>query len=1082
MKKLSLLFSMMMFVVGFTMAQRTVTGTITDVDGLSLIGANVTAEGTTVGTITDIDGNFTLKVPADVNALVVSYTGFTTKNIPLGTSDVVNVVLLEGLELGEVVVTATGIDRNSREISYANQTVSSEDLNSAPNKNALEALRGKAAGVKITTGSGSVGASNRIVLRGESSLTGNNNALIVVDGIPIDNASSRGGATTGLFSAQDGYADYGNRFNDLNPEDIESVTVLKGASATSLYGSRGASGVLVITTKKGSGKDGKVDVSVNSTTSVEQAYVLLQRQDRYGQGFGLPFAANPSFDSGENWSWGPEFDGVVRPWTSPVDADGDGNAEFLSRPYSAVPNQLENFFRTGRTFANNFALSGTKGGYDFYASYGNVKQFGILDNTDYTRHNIKISAGAKLTEKLKASVSITYANTDQNTALEGYRPFEGQNAYANAVQSPVNIPLHELRDYNSPYHNFDGYYGSYTSNPYFILNEFGNHGNINNLLGAATLNYEPIPKLNLMARFGINNVSTNLDESIPVYQYNPHFVWFDNLDYSLRGNRSNNVGEYFELEGVNINKDYTLQANYLFDLNESGSLTLSPTVGWNLFQRSTRTLSSRTVGGLIVEDWYNLGNSQGALNTTETNSDYWLYGIYGQLQFGYQNKLFFDYSARNDYSSTLPPGSNSFFYQAVGASAIISEFVDFGSPSGVSFMKLRASYGTTGKDAPLYALYARNQANPTIQSLANGHDLFFPHNANSGVTVGNQIGNDQLKPELTTTAELGLDAGFFENKVNLEYTYYSSNHKDQLVIVNLPSSTGFSSTTLNIGEMTNKGHELKLNLKPIDGMWSGVTWDVDFLYAKNTNEVVEIIDPETDGNELVVGNLPGEVDIYAIEGQPYGTFKGTVNKTTPDGRVIVDATGLPVEGSELVNLGSYQPDYTLSYGTTVGYKGLKLNVLFDQKVGGHFLSFTKDLVEFNGTSLTTLIGDRGAFVVENSVVENPDGTYSENTVATNPYDFIRNEPFSTHLIDASFIKLRELGLTYQLSNSLLNKLPFSNLSVGVFAKNLKFWLPEENTFADPEVNGPGLTGNATGVETTQTPPSRSFGVRLSANF
>jgi TonB-dependent SusC/RagA subfamily outer membrane receptor len=389
-------------------AQRTITGTITNVEGEPLIGANVIVKGTSIGTVADFNGNFQLEVPADATTIVVSYTGFDSKEVALGASDVVNVTLAEGVFIEEIVVTALGIDRNARDVAYANQVVESEDLLSAPNKNTLEALRGKVAGVKISTGSGSVAASTRIVLRGEGSLTGNNNALIVVDGIPIDNSATRSGDPNNRLHnlAVSGYADFGNRFNDLNPADIESVTVLKGPSATSLYGSRGASGVLLITTKKGAGREGLFEVGINSSFSAEQAYVLMERQDKYGQGFYLPFATAPGRDSGENWSWGPAFDNVVRPWTSPVDADGDGDLEWLSRPYSAVPKQIQNFFDIGTTWTNGIFFSGSKSDFTYYASYSNTDQVGILQNTGYIRNTLKFGSSAKLSDRLTADFSL----------------------------------------------------------------------------------------------------------------------------------------------------------------------------------------------------------------------------------------------------------------------------------------------------------------------------------------------------------------------------------------------------------------------------------------------------------------------------------------------------------------------------------------------------------------------------------------------------------------------------------------------------------------------------------------------------
>jgi len=1078
MKKLVLMLCFSIVGLGALMAQRTVSGTITNADGEALIGANVIVKGTVIGTVTDVDGYYTLEVPAEAKALVVSYTGFDTREIVLGASNVVDVELSEGVFLEEVVVTALGIDRNARDVAYANQVVKSDELLSAPNKNTLEALRGKAAGVRITEGSGSVGASTRIVLRGEGSLTGNNNALIVIDGIPIDNEATRSGDPNNRLGnfAQDGYADFGNRFNDLNPNDIESVTILKGPSATSLYGSRGASGVLLVTTKNGSGKDGKFEIGINSSYSVEDAYVLMQRQDQYGQGFGIPFQPNPGRDSGENWSWGPAFDGVVRPWTSPVDADGDGDLEWLSRPYSAVPDQIHDFFDYGHTLSNSIHLSGSKDNFTYYLSYSNTDQDGILQNTSYKRNTFKFAASAKLSKRLTSDFSISYAIVDQNTAQEGQRPFEGQNAYANALQAPVNIPYTELRDYTSPFHSFTGFYGSYTVNPYFVLNENINEGKINNLLGNAQLRYSITDNWDITTKLGLNNVRTDITQAVPQYQYTDHFYFGDDLTWNPRGGRQGFSGFYAESGLNNTNLDFTVLSNYGTQLTDKISGDLS--VGFNWFQRQTERLDGQTVGGIVVPGFYSLSNSVQSPLADNDETKYRIMGLFGNLRFGFENKVFLEYSARNDWSSTLPEANNAFFYQAVGASAILSDILSL-QGDALSYLKVRASYGTTGKDAPLYLLNSVYVGNPTLQSLGNGHDLFFPLNSQAGYTKGNTIGNPDLKPELTTTFEAGIDASFLKDRIALEYTFYQSKHTDQIVVVTLPDATGFSRTVKNLGEMENTGHEIGLTLRPLVSS-RGLNWDINLLYSTNDNEVIRI-NPEGDQTELVIDNFAGVNSVAAV-GLPYGTFKGQVVKTNDAGQVVVDASGVPLFSDDLEYLGSYQPDFLASMASTFGFRGLSLNVLFDVKNGGQFLSYTKDLVEFNGTALTTLIGDRQYFVVENSVVENADGTYSPNTKEVAPYDYIRNLPFSDHLIDASYVKLRELGLKYQIPGTVLSKTPFKSATVGVFAKNVKFWLPDENTFADPEVNGPALTGNATGIETTQTPPSRSYGVTLSLIF
>lgn len=1072
MKQLLLVLGLVLSCASWTLAQRMISGTITDDAGEPLIGANVVVENTTIGTITDFEGQFELEVPADATKLVISYTGFSTKTVDLtpGVSTF-DLVLDQGELLDEVVVTGFTTNRNSRNVTYANQTVSSEDLLSQPNNNALEALRGKAAGVKINTGSGSVGASSRIVLRGESTLTGNNNALIVIDGIAVDNAASRGGSGT----AQDGYADYGNRFNDLNPNDIETMTILKGPAATALYGSRGSAGVVVITTKKGTRDNFKIDL--NSTYSQQRANVVLERQDQFGQGYD-----NAHFDSGENWSWGPRFDGVVRPWTSPIDADGDGSIEALVRPYSAVPNQIEDFFQTGHTFDNNIAISGNTSGFNYYASYGNQNVTGIVDNTSSVRNSFNFRAGADLTPKLSSNFGITYSKKVLNTAQEGYRPFEAQNAYANAIQAPVNIPYTEVKDYKSPFQDLNGFYGSYSSNPYFILNEYINDGNIDNFFGNIELKYDLLENLSVTARAGLNTVNTIIETAVPSYTSPTQLVWTDDLQLTTRNTRQNSLGEYNKLTGKNTNVDATIMGNYFTDLSADFDLNVS--AGYNIFDRRTENVTASTMGGLVVPGWYNVQNSVLQPLSAQSSTKYQIYGLLGNISLGWRDMIFLEYSARNDWSSTLPKENNSFFYQGVGASVVLSDLLGLQDNNVLNFVKLRGGLGTTGKDASPYLTASYFSGNPVIQSL-NQHNIITPLNGQPGFTVGNFIGNPELKPELTKLFEFGADLGFFDNRINVEYTFYNSTHTDQIVNVNLPSSSGYTFTAANIGEMENKGHELKINLRPIQNLVKDLTWDLDLIYSTNDNKVIKISD-QTD--EITVGGpyTNGAISMVAKEGLPYGTFKSTVPMTTESGQIIVDQTGIPILTSEEVYLGAYQPDYTASLGTTIGFKGFALNVLVDVRKGGQFLSITKNQSEFNGTALSTLIGDREPFIIENSVKIDEAGNYVANDIEVTAQDLyaVSDVYFGggSLLIDASFVKLRELGLSYTFPNSLLKNTPFAAARLKVFGSNLKYWLPEENTYADPEVNGASLNGNAVGIETTQIPSARSFGVNLGLTF
>jgi TonB-linked SusC/RagA family outer membrane protein len=1049
---------------------RTVTGKITSSeDGSPLPGVNVVLKGTTEGTVTDAEGSYTMNVPQTGGTLVFSFIGLVSQEIEVGSRAVVDVQMEQDVQqLTEVVITALGTKQNAREVTYSNQKVDAKDLLTSPNKNALEALRGKTAGVKITTGSGSVGASNRIVLRGEASLTGNNNALIVVDGVPIDNSATIGGDKNVNAAGENGYSDFGNRFNDIDPNNIESISILKGPAATSVYGSRAASGVLLITTKTGA--KGKLKLNLNSTSSVERAYVQLKRQNQFGQGLINPDGTN-TIDSGENFSWGPAFDGVVRPWTSPVDTDGDGTTEWLSRPFTAVEDQLENLFQTGYTLNNNLSLSGGDDRFTYFTSYSNTHQSGIMENTSYDRHNFLTNFTAKLTDKLSSSLSLSYANVDQKTVQEGARSFEGQNPYATAIQSPVNIPFTELRDYKNPFHGFNGYYGTYTINPYFVLNEFQNKGKINNVLANLALTYNPVANLTLSTRLGVNYVSVDRITAVPKYSYADHYIWEDNLALVTRTDRQTNAGSYTELLSNTRNIDWTSTASYTKDLMPK--LKLTATGGLNFFDVNYREVLGETNGGLVVPNVYNLANSKDRASAEQNHFQRRIIGLLGSATFGWDDKIFLTYSARNDWSSTLPEDNQSFFYQAIGISAVVSDYLDLEN-SPINYIKLRADYGTTGKDAQIHQLSNLYETNPIFRDFGDVYQVKSPLGGQTSITKRPLIGNSELKPELTTTFEIGTDLSFFDGRIEAAYTYYKANSTDQIVQVDLPSSTGYRSTVMNIGEVQNRGHEVTLTLVPL-ALQNSFKWSMNISWSRNRSEIIKVSDQADD---LTYWDDGSGVTLKAEVGQPFGSWKGQVKRFTSEGQPIVDANGYHAYTPDIQTVGHVQPDWIGGLVNTFSFKGVSLGVVLDTRQGGMFLSRTKFFTDFNGTSLSSLIGDRKPFVIPNSVVENSDGTFSSNTKEVIANSYLDDGNATRLLIDASFVKLREVTLGYDLPRSLVNKLHLQGLSVRLFAKNLKFWLPEENTFADPEVNGPAGPTNLQNIESSQTPPSRSYGINL----
>ena len=602
------------------------------------------------------------------------------------------------------------------------------------------------------------------------------------------------------------------------------------------------------------------------------------------------------------------------------------------------------------------------------------------------------------------------------------------------------------------------------------------------MLANTSLTYNFLDNLSITTRFGGNIVNTQTDVWTPTYTPAEQLVWTDGLGIATRNSRHSALGEYINSNRKVENLDATVLLNYNTEFSKD--LKLTAVAGYNFFQRTVKRLTGSSVGGLVVPDVFNLSNSSEQPTSSMFRSKYRIYGVLGNVTLGYKDAAFLEFSVRNDWSSTLPAENNSFLYGAVGASVVLTDLFDIKNDI-LNFAKLRGSYGTSGKDADLYLLNSYFVGNPEIVDLGD-FALTFPKDGVPGFTIGNTIGNPSLKPELTTTYEVGADLGFFKNKISVGYTYYHSIHDDQLVTISLPRSTGYTRTVTNIGRMDNKGHELALTLKPLNGMVDGLDFELFGAYSKNENKVITITDNIDELNIGTFGFAAGTtVSIVAKEGLPYGTFKGNDFKTNNQGQVIVDAnTGFPVYTEEDVFLGNNQPDYRLNFGTKINYKGFGFRILFDMKKGGQFASQTKYNTNFNGTNVNTTVYNREPFIFPNSIVDNGDGTFAENTVQITEQDYFTNydAPVSTQLIDASYLKLREVELSYTIPKAMLKNTFFTNARFSLFGKNLKFWLPSENKYADPEVNGPGLTGNAQGIETTQTPSSRSLGLNLQLSF
>jgi TonB-linked SusC/RagA family outer membrane protein len=1068
----------------FAFAQpRTITGNVRDSSGEVIPYATVTETGTANAVRADVNGNFTIRVNSN-RGVTVTASGYTA-----GSSTDGGTIVLARNEapLSEVVVTtAQGIRREKRTLGYSAPTISNNELTRGQSTSALNALQGKVSGVNITSTAGAPGSSSRIVIRGGSSLTGSNQALLVVDGIPIDNTSIVGGASNianvangaspNVIGATDARSsvDFGNRGNDLDPNDIESITVLKGPGATALYGSRASNGALIITTKSGRGNQNKkTEVTFNTGLTFSSILRLPDFQNEFGQGYDMTVN-----DPKENWSWGPRLDGVVRPWGQAI------NGVRQERPYAAVKNNVRDFFETGRAFTNSISLGGGSERASYYLSLNALNSDGIMpDNEDtYNRYSVRFNGSTQLSNRIKSSFSANYSKIKSNLIAGGQN---NSSVLDNVVQTPRNIPLPELKDLNNLYNSmggfFDangnelyGYYGAYTNNPYFVLKNYTNKNDVDRIIGNFTLSFQPAPWLDIINRLGGDIYTDRRTETDPKFTFLPA----DNTsgEYSAVANTKSSEGRYYEAT-YNVN-DITNDLMITARKNFSNDISTSLLIGHNVRLRKVTVTEAQTneANGLVIPGFYNLSNSNGPVASFNAVQERRLVGVYADLNISYRNFLSLELTARNDWSSTLPKGNNSFFYPSISGSFVFSELLKSSAITNwLNYGKLRASWAQVGNDANPYLL----ESYYGKASFTSGFgSTTLPFGSVPGYTLGNQIGSPNLKPEITTAFEVGAELGLLKSRLNFDFSYYQNNSRDQILVAPIATSTGFGTRITNGGLVENNGVELSVRGIPVRSK-SGFTWELYGTYTRNRNKVSEL-----DVEQISLGGL-GSMTVVAANGLPYGTFYTTDNQRDDQGRTIVSAiTGLPLITPTAVYLGSYNPDYQASLGTNLTYKGWSLGLLFDTKQGGKFFSRTKDILDFVGAAAETVTFDRGGGdVFPNSVYLDAGGKYIVNTSVTfDPQTYFTNTiPSGQHILDASYIKLREANLTYSFPKSMMDRTPFGNASIGLFGNNLWIKTAKENRYVDPEVNSAG-SGNLQGFDFTAQPSVRNYGVNLKITF
>ncbi len=1005
--------------------EKTITGTVTDENDTPLPGVNVLIKNSSNGTITDIQGAYSLAVPENTDTLIFTFVGYVSQEVNIGDRSTVDVELFDDIQqLSEVVVTAFGIEKEKKALGYSVQELQGKSLDEARTSNLVNAMSGKIAGVQVTGTNGAPGASSRIQIRGASSIGSNNQPLFVVDGVPIDNGNY--GSSTSI--------DYGNGAAAINPDDIASMSVLKGPSAAALYGSRGANGVILITTKSGKSTKG-IGVSVNSNTLFETPFRIPDYQNSYGQGtkgtFEFVDGKGGGVGDGIDESWGPALNGQLIPqFDSPLDADGNR----IPTPWIARPDNVKNFYETGKTFTNNVAVMGSNDKGDFRLSLTNLQSTGILPNTNYDRNTISVNAGYKLTPKLSVRTTVNYikdgSDNRQNWGL--YHTWFGRQVDIAALQDYLKPESTDQFNWNYNYWN----------NPYYVLNESTKGNEKNRLYGNIMANYEFAPWLSLMVRSGTD---------------------FFNDRRKTKGARFNatRYGNYAE-EQIYVEEN---NSDFLLNLNKeiASDFNLSANIGGNHrsnnYQRNYMYASE-----LAIPNVFNLGNSRQRPVAENRSTQKIVNSLYGSAELSYRNYLFLSLSARNDWSSTLPKANNSYFYPSASVSAVLTDMFEVQS-DWLSFAKLRAGLARVGNDTDPYQL----------TQTFNFEDAW---GSTPAVSESNVLLSPDLKPEITSSFEAGVDIRFFANRIGLDVTYYNQISRNQILNVNISNASGFSSKLLNAGELTNKGVEIQLNATPIQ-LSSGFQWDIGLNYARNRNKVTKL----ADGLENYQLDAIRGMGIEARVGQPYGTFFGSQYLRAPDGQIVFQ-DGLPQMAADRRILGNFTPKWIGGISNTFSYKGFTLYTLVDAKWGGDIFSQTINIGRYTGVLAETVAGREDGIIgdgVKNAgTAESPEYVPNDVSVSSEQYhhSFYGLYNNEAGIFDGTYVKLREARLGYTIPNDILKNLPFRDINVAITGRNLLL-LYSKIPHIDPETSYYGSQSNAQGVESGQIPTTRSIGFDIS---
>ena len=1054
-KSLTMLMVSLFLFVGTALAQTKITGTVlSQEDGQPIIGAAVKVDGTNTGMLTDVNGKFSLTLPEGKKSLTISYLGYEAKTVTAKNG--MRVFLkADATALEEVVVTAMGIKRSAKALGYSATSLDGEDIAEVRTNDIMSGLAGKVAGVQISTTSSDPGASNSVIIRGVSSLNGSNQPLYVIDGVPMSNSSTY--SSNGL---NNGY-DFGNGANAVNPDDVENMTILKGAAATALYGSRAANGVILITTKSGK-KQAGVGVEYNGGIQWESVLRLPQFQNDFGMGW----YGNKTDD--ENGSWGPKFDGSTLRYGSIYDYSQK------MKSYVAIKDNMKDFFDTGMRYNNSVSFSNATDATTYYVSLSQIHDDGIIPtNADsYTKYTFTANGSQKVKD-VTISTALNYAYQKNSFVTTGQG---GSSMYNAIMQTPRDISIAELKDLSDPFNTPGYYYTPYgITNPYWVLNNYEHKQESERFYGKLQLDYDFLKYFKATYRFGLDTETRHRNQGEP----NLESMFKDtyNADASTIAGATGQVTQQTTRQRE-INQDFFVT----FDMPVS-DFNINAVAGFNGNERSYSYLYGH-VENLTIPTFFDLSNSSERPEVSQYTQKRRLYGIYGQAELAWKNMAYLTVTARNDWSSTLPKENRSFFYPGVTASFLFSELFKDDLKKIINFGKVRAAWGKTGNDANVYmtqSVYA--QASSSSSGWASSAFPFQKTGTNA-YTAGNTLGSLNLSPEMTTEFELGLNMGFLQNRIVVDFSYYDRKSDKQIFSLNMDPASGYTAMNTNLGKIGNKGIEALITLVPVrtkDFEWA-ITWN----YTKNKNKVISL--PEELGGEVNIYGFSGGTGLYAIEGEEMGIFKCYRTKTDGEGHIVVNNKGIPLQTDDIEKVGSMNYKYQMGIGNTFRYKGVSLGIDFDIRKGGLLFSRTADISYFTGNAMQTAYNDRNPFIVPNSVQSDGNGGYVENTTPLDPtqiYNFWNNGGFlsdESFLVDKSYVKLRSVVLSWELPKKWLSGTPLQGVKVSFFGNNLFLWTPSSNTFIDPELTsfGNDLEGNF--GEYSANPSSRKFGFNVNVKF